>query len=868
MSQPPSREQSESECSPGDALREREARLAAALRAAKIGVYDCDLRTKQIIWDAVVYRLWGVPEGEPVTYETFEACVHPEDVAAVRQVIAAALDWEGAHHYECEYRVINRADGSLRWVLTQGDATFDASLPVRLLGTVQDITARKDAEAALRKSEERYRQLFDNMTEGFLLVEPILDDEGKPISYRYLAANPALERLTNLKRKDILGKDVRDVLPSIEGRWIETFTRVALTGEPSRIEEFSQDLGQWYDVYAYCPRPGHAALIYTNVTAQKQAETALRESQAQLRAVLDGSLDPIFMKDREGRMVLANPPTCAAVGKPPAGILGKTDAEFLEDPADARAIMANDQRIMASGEPETVEETVTAASGTRYYVNKKAPRRDAAGNVIGLISTARDVTEQKRAEEALRENEQRLRLATEAAKIGTFDLNILTGVNVWSAELEAMHGLAPGEFGATQASWEKLVHPDDRATALARCAESLATGNPVEHEWRIVWRDGSIHWISARFQCIQDTTGKPVRLTGVNIDITERKRAEEQILLLLREVNHRSKNMLAVVQSIARQTIAANPEDFLERFGQRVEALAASQDLLIKHEWRSIELEELVRFQLMPFGDLLASRIDLHGPQIFISPSAAQMLGMAIHELAMNAGKYGALSGLSGRVNVGWRLANAENGEQAFVMSWSEVGGPPVVKPTRLGFGSNVIGPLTESSLNGTVELGFGPAGLTWRLTCPAKELVEGPQPSQARAHPVPASRPSQTIRRILVVEDEPLVALEIAHILKKAGFEVVGPTRDVAGTLSLLEQSGCDAAALDINLGRETSEPVARELIKRNTPFLTLSGYSDTQQADAFGCAPTLTKPIRPQLLIATIRQFFADGACVAGEA
>jgi CheY-like chemotaxis protein len=239
---------------------------------------------------------------------------------------------------------------------------------------------------------------------------------------------------------------------------------------------------------------------------------------------------------------------------------------------------------------------------------------------------------------------------------------------------------------------------------------------------------------------------------------------------------------------------------------------------------------------------------------------------MAIHELATNAGKYGALSGPSGRVDVRWRVANAEKGEQAFEMGWSEAGGPEVVKPTRLGFGSKVIGALTESSLNGTVELDFRPSGLSWRLTCPAKELVEGGQPSRARAHPSSASQPSRTLRRILVVEDEPLVALEIADILKTAGFEVA-PARNVAGALSLLEQGGCDAAVLDINLGRETSEPVALELIKRNTPFVTLSRYSDAQQADTFGCAPALTKPIRPQLIVATLQRFFADRVSAAGE-
>jgi two-component sensor histidine kinase len=317
--------------------------------------------------------------------------------------------------------------------------------------------------------------------------------------------------------------------------------------------------------------------------------------------------------------------------------------------------------------------------------------------------------------------------------------------------------------------------------------------------------------------------------------------------------------MLATVQALARQTIAATPQDFLKRFGDRLRALAASQDLLVKHEWKGVELEELIRFQLSPFEDLIGSRVESNGPQLFVAASAAQALGMAIHELATNASKYGALSAPAGRVDVRWRLADGENGEQAFVMSWSERGGPPVVKPAQSGFGSKVIGLLTESALNGTVELDYAPSGLVWRLTCPAKGLVDGSRP-QATARPVTASSRSRSHRRILVVEDEPLIALEVAQVLTEAKFDVVGPTRDVAGALSLLNGGGCDAAVLDINLGQETSEPVAIELTKRRTPFVTLSGYSRDQQGSSFDGAPALAKPLKPELLIATLKRCLAE--------
>ena len=137
--------------------------------------------------------------------------------------------------------------------------------------------------------------------------------------------------------------------------------------------------------------------------------------------------------------------------------------------------------------------------------------------------------ERRQSEEALRESEQQLRLTYQAAKIGTFEWNVQTGVNVWSPELEAMYGLACGEFGKTQPAWEQLVHPEDRAAAVGLVNQAFKTGEPVEGEWRVVWRDGSVHWISGRFQSFKDAAGKLLRLSGVNMDITERKKQEEEL---------------------------------------------------------------------------------------------------------------------------------------------------------------------------------------------------------------------------------------------------------------------------------------------------------------------------------------------------
>jgi PAS domain S-box-containing protein len=209
-------------------------------------------------------------------------------------------------------------------------------------------------------------------------------------------------------------------------------------------------------------------------------------------------------------------------------------------------------------------------------------------------------------------------------------------------------------------------------------------------------------------------------------DITERKRAEAHLQLLMREVNHRAKNILSVVQAIAQRTLASSSQDFISRFGERIRGLSVSNDLLVRNQWQNVPLAELVRSQLAHFADLLESRIAVRGPDLRITAAAAQVIGMALHELATNAGKYGALSTDTGHVDIVWRLERAGADGHRFSIEWSENGGPTVVAPTRRGFGWSVLCQLTKESLGADVTLEYAPTGVVWRLGCPVDRVREG----------------------------------------------------------------------------------------------------------------------------------------------
>ncbi len=200
--------------------------------------------------------------------------------------------------------------------------------------------------------------------------------------------------------------------------------------------------------------------------------------------------------------------------------------------------------------------------------------------------------------------------------------------------------------------------------------------------------------------------------------------SNSRVELLMRETNHRSKNLLGLVQAIARQTSATDPAEFSTSFSKRLGALATSQDLLVKSQWTEIDVDDLLTTQLSHFEELIGDRITLKGAKIGLMDTAAQTLGMVVHELATNAGKYGALSNDVGRVNISWNLSDKTPEGQEFSMSWQELGGPPVNEPARKGFGTTVSVTMAQHELSGTIRTEFKPDGFEWHLTCPADRVI------------------------------------------------------------------------------------------------------------------------------------------------
>lgn len=348
-----------------------------------------------------------------------------------------------------------------------------------------------------------------------------------------------------------------------------------------------------------------------------------------------------------------------------------------------------------------------------------SPVRDAEGTVVAASKIARDITGQKAVRDRLAESESHFRLLadniSQLAWIADHEGWIFWYNKRWfdytGTELKDMEGWG----------WRSVHHPDEIDRVLERFEHSIETGTPWEDTFPLRGADGQFRWFLSRAVPIRDADGAIRYWFGTNTDVTEMRDAEQRIELLLQEVNHRSKNMLAIIRSLARRSDVDGP-NFLERFDQRVAALAANQDLLVSRAWSSVPLDEMIAAQFGILGDA-AAQCEARGPRVMLSPSAVECLAMALHEMATNAIKYGALSSPAGKVDIDWSVVEEENQDARFSIRWRESGGPPVLPPLSRGFGTRVIVDAPRHNLRADVSVDYPIDGFVWTLSCAASAL-------------------------------------------------------------------------------------------------------------------------------------------------
>ncbi|HUO12245.1 MAG TPA: HWE histidine kinase domain-containing protein [Caulobacteraceae bacterium] len=462
--------------------------------------------------------------------------------------------------------------------------------------------------------------------------------------------------------------------------------------------------------------------------------------------------------------------------------------------------------------------------------------------------------------------QERASLALGAARMGEFEWEIIGDRFVVSERLAALTGMTAGDWpGQGGEAAYRNVHSDDVEALRLAVSTAIDGADRFDLDFRLVRPDdGRVLWLRGAAVVQRGEDGGARRLVGVAQDITERKADDEARNALVAELDHRVKNVLASVHSLAaqsaRKTTSVNA--FLTTFAGRLEAMASAHALLTATRWSGASLGDIAAAEL---GGLAQGQATWSGPELLLNPRATNALTLALHELATNAVKFGALSTDSGHVDVSW-TSKAGDG---FELRWVERGGPPVRRPRRHGFGSTLLERVTGRELGGVARAEFHPEGVRVLITADASAMAAG-LTSAAPAAELPtrvakektAGESSGALtpdvvrgRRILIVEDAVLLALELEAGLTEAGAQVVGAAANIEEALKLSEQP-FDVAVLDANLNGTPVTPVAEALAALGKRFIFATGYGDNAPAPAGFDAPVVRKPYNVAQIAAAVAE------------
>jgi PAS domain S-box-containing protein len=648
---------------------------------------------------------------------------HVEAALAGRQVSfpTAIPQPDGrVRHIESEYVPYRGEDG--------GVAGFFA--------VVRDVTAAREAEQELIRNRERSRLILDSAVEYAIIV---IDDSGRVVSW-----NSGAERLLGYSEEEIIGTDAAIFFTAqdrAQGLPQKERALSRATGRASNERwHVRKDGTRFWGSGAIVPLARGGAGGFLKILRDRTEEREAHEATSKARqraeliaaeqAALLGQLsEGVIVTDPKGRITFIN--------RSAAEIHGVAHLDISPDEYASRF-----QLFRENGEPYPSNELPLARAVLKgesviearwrirrpdgveiLAIGSAKPVFGPDGETIGNVLTIRDDTARQAAEQELREISLRKDLALSAGQMGVWEWNALTDTMIWDDAQFRLFGVSPESFKPSLASFRELTIGEDFMGIVDAAEREGPAGRMVEVDFRIQRPDtGEIRWMGSRAIAMRDTAGRLERMVGVNFDLTERKRAEERRSLLINELNHRVKNTLATVQSIASQTFRGHDVDreLRQLFEARLVALSNAHNVLTRESWEGAPLSEIVAQAILPFVQKDAPRIHSNGPDVRCSTKSALALAMALHELATNAVKYGSLSSPEGHVRVGWTVDRAEG---RFDLVWHEQDGPPVAQPTRQGFGSRLVGRSLAGELGGEVRLDFRPDGLRCTISAPLAEI-------------------------------------------------------------------------------------------------------------------------------------------------
>lgn len=569
----------------------------------------------------------------------------------------------------------------------------------------------------------------------------------------------------------------------------------------------------------------------------------LQDSRRRLAAVLDNATVAIFLTDEQQHCAFMNQAAedltgyafheIAALDRPLHDIIHHIHPDGRRFPIEDCPI----NRAFPDHNRMQGETTFVHKDGSfRQVAFTASPVRDEKSQVVGTIIEARSIEEEKAAGKALEESRRRLDAVVQSAMDAIITVDEAQRIVLFNPAAERMFGCS-----ATDAIGRSLsIFIPERFRA--KHDEHIRRFNEAGVTDRRMGALGAISGLRANGEefpieaSISQVTVGGERLSTVILrDITERKTSEEARSLLAREVDHRAKNALAVAQALISLTSAGTVETFASVIQGRIAALARAHSLLSQSQWRGAPLDQVIRDEVSIYCK--DGQLDMGGPAITCSADAVQSLSLLFHELAANAVKYGALSCDSGRVRIAWKVSG-----EWLEIEWAENGGPPVKVPSVTGFGTRLLNQVAARQLDAKIEFDWKREGLGVSVLLPEEAFLPR---LNARARTAEAEEPPKAPgrRRVLLVEDEELIALQLSAELTHLGWQVVGPAASVAEAQTFLARD-FDVAILDVNLRGRPVYPLAEELKRLRVPFVFCTGYEIADPDHRFPGTPVIRKP------------------------
>ena len=536
-------------------LRERAEDLAEAQRVARIGNWSYDLRTNKVIWSEELYRIFGIEKRDfDGHHESFVSRIHPDDQPRVLRTNAQTR----IHGlpFDIEYRVITPR-GQVRIIREVGYATQDeAGEVIRLFGTAQDITERKQSDAALRESEEKFRQMAENIREVFWMSTT--DFHGALYSILYIS--PAYESVWG-RTCESLYRDPRSFVDAIHpddrSRVVDLIASDCEKGFEVEFRVVRPDgsicwiWNRGFPIQDESGRFYRVAGIAEDISERKLAEAFLHAKEEEFRAIVESAPDQIIRYDREFRRAYVNPAVAKAYGLPAEDLTGKPIGSVIQDvdlDVKEHELAQVRQRIAAvfdTGKSYEYELTWPMPTGRRYFNVRLCPELDLNGSVVNVLGISRDITERKQAEEQLKQSESQLAEAQHLAHVGSWSLDLPSNTVTWSEELYRMFGVRPSEFDHSYEAVIGTIHPEDRDLVRGLVENALKTHEPFSFNCRMTRPTGEVRVLHARGVVVTDEHGNPTRMYGAAQDVTKRQQAEERLRATTEQLRALSASLLS-----------------------------------------------------------------------------------------------------------------------------------------------------------------------------------------------------------------------------------------------------------------------------------------------------------------------------------